>query len=286
MSAQHKRPLLAFVVVGLLCALSLGHAIRSEAVVGLFRAALPALSQPDAPLQRDPARVSAKVEPARDGSQRAAPSDKDGERGALGLQPQGASAGPAKGVRTAQSVVVGGRATAKSAKPRVSSAPRPDPEVVVPVSSTVVESTAPGHSARTRAGRPGRGRGHSQEAGEPRESHGKHGRGHSREAGEPRGSHGKHGRGHSRDDDGPGARGSISGRASEHPVVTTPTAPTVRESGAPGLAGGQRAVPPATSQGSGGPAHAASGPAHAASGPAHAQGAPGHAEDGPGRRGR
>ncbi|WP_205304809.1 hypothetical protein, partial [Nocardioides sp. 616] len=184
MSAEHKRPLLAFVVVSLLCALSLGHALRSEAVVGMLRAALPALSQPEAPLQRDPARVSAKVEPAGDGSQRAAPSDNGGERGALGLRTQGASAGPARGVRTAQSVVVGGPATAKSAKPRVSPAPRPGPEVVVPVSSTVVESTAPGRSARTTNERPGRGHGRSHEAGELRETHGEHGHGHSQEAGE------------------------------------------------------------------------------------------------------
>ena len=47
MSAEHRRPLLAFVVVAMLCAFSLVHALRSDAVVGFFRT-LPSLSAPGA----------------------------------------------------------------------------------------------------------------------------------------------------------------------------------------------------------------------------------------------
>ena len=36
MSAEHKRPLFAFVMVTILCAVMLGHAIRSDALVGLL----------------------------------------------------------------------------------------------------------------------------------------------------------------------------------------------------------------------------------------------------------
>jgi len=38
MSAEHKRPLVAFITVALLCGLFMGHAIRSEALAGVLRA--------------------------------------------------------------------------------------------------------------------------------------------------------------------------------------------------------------------------------------------------------
>ncbi|WP_457207780.1 hypothetical protein [Nocardioides sp. P5_C9_2] len=64
MSAEHKRPLFAFVVVTILCAVMLGHAIRSDALGGLLGsiADRPVASAPDRVVL--PPRVDAPATPA------------------------------------------------------------------------------------------------------------------------------------------------------------------------------------------------------------------------------
>ncbi len=54
MSAEHKRPLVAFITVALLCGLFMGHAIRSEALGGVLRA----LPGPAGDLLRSTARAA------------------------------------------------------------------------------------------------------------------------------------------------------------------------------------------------------------------------------------
>lgn len=69
MSAEHKRPLYAFVMVSVLCAVMLGHAIRSDALVGLWARTA----------ERVAAQAPAPVAPERrvDTPTGASPSDRD-----------------------------------------------------------------------------------------------------------------------------------------------------------------------------------------------------------------
>ncbi len=66
MSAEHKRPLFAFVMVSILCAVMLGHAIRSDALGGLFAPSSDRVAaQAPAPVAPEPRAVGAHRPPPR-----------------------------------------------------------------------------------------------------------------------------------------------------------------------------------------------------------------------------